>query len=315
MARADLAVVRGPSAVVRRLASQVDLVVPEWVDQRLDLSGSLRDVEARFRETVRVNELRLIRRYRFTPRVVRRAPEALREFHEEMYLPYAAARHGEGAVRAPLERHRVFFEMGELLLVEEGGAAVAGAVGYERGGSWFMRAIGVRGADLGAVRRGAVAALYCFAIREAHARGCRWIDFRLSRPFLSDGVFWHKRKWGAEARATPEVARSRVRLGSLGPAVQALLAERPLIVLAGAGLAAIGSGAPGDPPLDAAGLRALRARWETPGIARILWLAPAGVAPDAEAALERGEGGSIDAIRAADIRPAEVAARLSGRHP
>ena len=99
------------------------------------------------------------------------------------------------------------------------------------------RVLGVRDDD--ALREGAVASLYYYALREAVRRGFSTVDFGGSHPVLSDGVLAYKRKWGVRLNPSPRWDYVAIRLAPRHPFTRAFLAEHPLIVETDGGLRAL----------------------------------------------------------------------------
>lgn len=171
------------------------LEVPDWLNMELDLTGEWGDVLARFRSTARRNDLRILRRndYRYTVTAERRAAEA---FYDDMYVPYITERHGTDAVIEPRRHVLNVVRKGALLTVYGADCPVAAGVLYATGGALCFLWMGLPRHLVGAPPEGAISALYYYGIKHAHERGYEAVEFMGTRPFLVDGAFRFKRKWG-----------------------------------------------------------------------------------------------------------------------
>lgn len=120
------------------------------------------------------------------------------EFYDELYLPYIRSRHGESA--HPRSRREVLAAIrhGFVLKVLHDGAWIAGGACRVTANTVSVVAYGARGAPETALELGAVSAVNYFLLERARERGLRWVDLLRSRPHDHDGVFEHKRRWGAE---------------------------------------------------------------------------------------------------------------------
>lgn len=120
------------------------------------------------------------------------------EFYDELYLPYIRSRYGESA--HPRSRREVLAAIrhGFVLKVLHDGEWIAGGACRVTANTVSVVAYGARGATETALELGAVSAVNYFLLEWARERGLRWVDLLRSRPHEQDGVFEHKRRWGAE---------------------------------------------------------------------------------------------------------------------
>jgi hypothetical protein len=137
----------------------------------------------------------LIRRHKFLP-LVTQASEDFETFYHSMYVPFTHTRHGElASMRKPHDlRYRLGW--GGILWILRDGQRVAGIQFEQNRQTLGLLALGIANGDLALVRDGAIAALYYHVIRLARELRCTTVDFRGSRPSLSDGLLRYKRKWG-----------------------------------------------------------------------------------------------------------------------
>jgi hypothetical protein len=89
--------------------------------------------------------------------------------------------------------------------------------------------LGVLDGDRIAVQKGAIPALYHFALRHFTVLGLRRCDFGCSRAFLRDGALEFKRRWGHQISGAISAGFSLVLLNNT-PAVRSFLEQNPFII-------------------------------------------------------------------------------------
>jgi len=167
-----------------------------WIQQVLDLSIPMKIIMEHIRES---------KKFSLYECEISRDPEDLRFYYETMYVPFIRERFAEQAVILEIERIRFLFPDLEVLFVIESGKRIGGVIGVQEGDTyrWLSTAI----TDDRYRKKGALSAAYYFGILRAKETGARSIDLGLSRPFLSDGVALHKRKWRAAIKLENQTRR------------------------------------------------------------------------------------------------------------
>lgn len=164
-----------------------------WVRQRIDLATigrrRLQSIEGVYGRKVRHHGLI------GAHGADRRTAE---EFYDALYLPYIRSRHGESA--HPRSRREVLAAIrhGFVLKVLHNGVWISGGACRVGANTVSVVAYGARGAPETALELGAVSAVNYFLLGWARASELRWVDLLRSRPHDKDGIFEHKRRWGAE---------------------------------------------------------------------------------------------------------------------
>ncbi len=128
---------------------------------------------------------------------------AVTRFHEEYYAPYIKQRFEENARLRSLRQLRLAVRSGFVVQVLEGPKWVAGAVCRLWAGRLIVLALGLKPDYAFHLRRGALSAVYYFVMRWAEERSLTTVDLLRARPHAGDGVFEHKRRWGAECQMDP----------------------------------------------------------------------------------------------------------------
>ena len=242
-------------------AAIVPSAVPLWLDTARPLEAIVTGTP-RGRSSRR-DDARRVRRLGLTARLATTATECER-FRRDLYEPYTSHRFGALFSSIPAHTFRHAWRSGWLLLLEDAGRTVAGALLERWRRDVRILAFGV--AVDGPIPTGLLfEACYYHSIRFATETRLPRLSLGTTRPVLSDGVLRYKRKWGASvgAPSTWEVFGLRYRNTA---AVRALFARAPIVVDRGsAGLATI-VGAAGRSAADAF------ASVETPGIDEVACL-------------------------------------------
>jgi hypothetical protein len=124
--------------------------------------------------------------------------ETARRFHREFYLPYIRMRFGPLAhPRSPGEMRRAQRDRGFILRILHQGRWVSGMACRVRGREVCNLGVGMNPDHLDLQKRGALSAAYYFLLLWARNNAMECVDLLRSRPHAGDGVFVHKRRWGA----------------------------------------------------------------------------------------------------------------------
>jgi hypothetical protein len=224
---ADLTVARVDRRSARRWAGLDYLMVPEWVGTRLRVPDDLEQL-VRSGGSIK-RDMVLVRRHQYQP-VVTQGAQDCEAFYDSIYLPFTRHRHGESAFLRSVQDLRRRVDRGGILWVQRGGRRVA-AVLYERKAETLdLLALGTVDGDLSLEREGAVAALYYFILKWAREVGCSTVDFRGSRPSLTDGLLRYKSKWGVTLYdKTDSYHDLLLRWRQVNPVVTEFLSHTPLI--------------------------------------------------------------------------------------
>lgn len=172
------------------------LLIPVFIRQILDLNKPKDVIVGKFRRNTKSTDLRKIRKFNYTYEVLTDL-DSLTFFYERMHVPYIRSRFGDMAFINSFNEHKKMFKSGELIFVKYNNKIISGVLCENRNKKYFWRRVGVLDGDISYIKKGALSATSYFAILRAKELKAEILDFGLSRPFLSDGVLRHKRKWGA----------------------------------------------------------------------------------------------------------------------
>jgi hypothetical protein len=254
-AAADMTIVRMDRLSARLWFGRDYLAVPEWVGTRLTVPD---DLDALVRSSSNIQrDVRRIRTRRYRS-VLSTGDEDFDLFYDRFYLPLSKARYQELLVVRTADDLRRRARRGGILWAQREGRAVSALLFETKGGSLDVLAVGARDGDLALVKEGAIAALYFFVIDMARRGGHRTIDFRGSRPSLSDGVLRYKSKWGATLYDKADSYHDLfIRWGRATDTVTNFLSHTPLIFREDGGFSALIGTVPNEHELWVGGLR----RW------------------------------------------------------
>lgn len=166
-----------------------------WLRQRVSLHGPrYQERAARLEATVG----RRVHRQRFGFDLTQEA-DAVERFYTAFYCPYLQHRFGAACHVRSRRDLRSAARGGFLLRVRAEGRWLAGAICRRRGREVSLLGFGLAPPYEENLRHGALQAVYYFLFRWAESRGLASVDLLRSRPHVGDGVFEHKRRWGATA--------------------------------------------------------------------------------------------------------------------
>jgi len=170
-----------------------------WIRQKVPLKnepylGRKRKINSTFR--------RKVRKYGYRSRMTR-DPEAVFRFYNEFYVPYITDRFHELCFLRSLEEFQHSVQSGFLLQVFDGKKWVSGAICQVSTKSVTVLAFGVHSHHYDLLKHGVLSSVYFFLFDWAEKTGMETVDLLRSRANASDGVFEHKRRWGALAEKDP----------------------------------------------------------------------------------------------------------------
>lgn len=234
---ADLTIIRVDRLSARTIFGSDYLAVPEWVGTRLTVPDNL---DALVRSSSNIErDVRRVRRHNYVP-VVSSGEEDVDLFYHSFYLPLSKARYKETLVVRPVHDLRRRVRQGGILWMQRERQRVAALLFEEKRGTLDVLAVGTMDGNPVLMKEGAIAALYYFVIKLARTRGYHTVDFRGSRPSLSDGVLRYKSKWGTTLYdKTDSYYDLLVRWDEVNEAVREFVSHTPLIFRDGEGFSAL----------------------------------------------------------------------------
>lgn len=210
--------------------------VPEWVEfgRRVVADPALRYLDAA--KSLK-SDLNKIRSSRFTVDITRDRRD-FNAFYETMYLPHARQRFGPSAIIKGKRILEKDFRSGFLLLLKDGGQAVAGALVREEDDVITETTLGVLSGADDVLRTGVSGAIDYHLLDWAAAHRKRVMKVGHTRPFPYDGVYRNKRKWLMAISPDPDgVMDMAVQIRRFDSAMTAVLRQWPFVFQTTKGLA------------------------------------------------------------------------------
>jgi len=170
-----------------------------WIRQRTFLEGP--DYLQR-KSKINSTFGRKVRKHGYRCRITRDG-ESVARFYSEFYVPYITDRFHELCSLRSLREFKSVVQSGFLLQVFDGRKWVSGAICQVRGKSVTVLAFGVHGQYFHLLKRGVLSSVYYFVFHWAEKTGVETVDLLRSRANAADGVYEHKRRWGALAERDP----------------------------------------------------------------------------------------------------------------
>ena len=204
-------------------------VIPSRVEHQIDLTGEWQDVVARFRKNTRKTDLRKIRKYAYQYSLTQDVDE-IQHFYDYMHKPYLQQRFGDTVIFADRDYLIEIAKHNALLKIELDGVTVSAAVLYydDNWLEWLW--IGLSDTAISDLNKGASSALYYYSIMHAHEKKYPLIKLQDSRPFLNDGIYRYKRKWGGHLVKWSDNDNNLVAIFDFNlPAVRNWLSENPFL--------------------------------------------------------------------------------------
>jgi len=171
-------------------------VIPELISMTLDVSEPFEKIFTKFNKSAK-EEIRRIKRYKYDYEICQDL-DKLKLFYNHMYMPYTYLRHGKLAICANFYTIRHLFERGsKLMFVKLDNEYVFGSLFFFKNDTIIGTHAGIMDGQINCFKKNISAASYYFSILWAKENGAKYLDFGTCRPFLNDGLFKYKKKWGA----------------------------------------------------------------------------------------------------------------------
>ena len=173
------------------------LIMPAWLEFKLDTSKELKELEKEFKKSAYEN-IRLIKKMGYKYELTNN-PDEFEYFYHEIRLPYLKQRLGELTIPSTTEYDETkdIFQRSNLMLVKENEDIISGIFILKHINSVHACYMGIKNPSY-YLPRGAGAALYYFLITWSKENNINMLDFGNNRSFLDNGSFRYKRKWGSK---------------------------------------------------------------------------------------------------------------------
>ena len=259
-----------PAELDATFSRLTEISSPAIVRQVVDMSGEWTDVKQRFLESRRKTVFnKFMRDDRFSFRISN-DPADFDHFYRRMYVPHVQQQFLDSARVDPSTKLEPYFKRGFMLILNEGSTDVAGSLCFFAGDTMFFHRGGVLDGKEEYVRDGAQTALYVAMLRHAKDSKMRLLDLGHSRAFFNDGVYRHKRGWGASVSVDADLDRWLYFFNPNDSArANRVLQQNPMIVRTRDGLMGYYMAAAGDDCTDE-GRKRLEKLYFSPGLQGML---------------------------------------------
>ncbi|KYK29867.1 hypothetical protein AYK20_04890 [Thermoplasmatales archaeon SG8-52-1] len=177
-------------------------VIPEWISTTLDVSNSLEKIYKKFSKSVK-EDIRKIKKYGYSYEISQ-DPNKLEMFYYKMYIPYISWRYGIFIKYANFYSIKHLFEQGgKILFIKRDNEYFFGGLFLKKKDKIFATYAGIMEGKFDCINQGVIAGSYYYLINYAKNVGVKSINFGSCRPFIKDGLFSYKRKWGIKIEKTP----------------------------------------------------------------------------------------------------------------
>ena len=170
-------------------------IIPEWVTMTLDINDPYDKIAMKFSKSA-LEDIRKIKRYCYTYEICDEL-EKLELFYYKMYLPYTRWRFGNLSICANFTAIRLLFEKdSKLMMIKHNDEYIFGSLFSVKNKKIKATYAGAMEGKFEYLKNSASAAAYYFLICWAKEHDINHLDFGKCRPFLYDGLFQYKKKWG-----------------------------------------------------------------------------------------------------------------------
>ena len=192
----DLIISKTNTKICDLFKSKKNFVIPDWISCEIDLCCDIK-THSISKRTLKSNIKKMKKgNFEYT---ISKDPNDFQFFYNQMYIPYILNRHGNLGLKVSLERMTRSFENGELLFIKDEEEIIAGVIIDYKVMNGIPRTtqLGVLRGDFDYVKKGALIAIYYYAIEYLRKRNYQKYSVGLARPFINDGMLNHKLYWGA----------------------------------------------------------------------------------------------------------------------
>jgi hypothetical protein len=176
-------------------------VIPKWISATLDISEPLENVYKKFSKSAK-EDIRKIKKYSYTYEISQ-DPDKLNLFYYKMYLPYISSRYGKFGKCLNFYSIKHYFERGsKILFIKLDNEYMFGGLFLKKKDKVYASYAGVMEGKFDYIKKGVIAGSYYYLIQHSKKIGANLIDFGFCKPFVNDGLFSYKRKWGTRIEKT-----------------------------------------------------------------------------------------------------------------
>jgi hypothetical protein len=171
------------------------IILPEWISMILDVTKPFDELYRHFSNSARRDYKKFLKQEYQIEMITN--PETLRYFYYNMYLPYIQKTYGTLAICINYPTMKWLFDSGyKLLFIKHKNLYVSGIMYTIEKRALKPKYMGIIQNKRYLLRQGLGAAMYHASIKKAKESNVDIVDFGGTKPFVQDGAFTYKKKWG-----------------------------------------------------------------------------------------------------------------------
>lgn len=179
----------------RYLQKKGFIIIPEQVSFILDNSSSIDTLLEKVSPDI-IHDIEKAKRTEYTFEV-RDDLETFEFFYFNMYIPFVKWKHKEkGRIASFATIHHLAARGAKILLIKHGPDHIFGGIFLKEKNIMRTYYAGVMKGKFSHLHNGIMALSYYYLICIAKKNNCQLIDFGTAPPFLNDGLYVYKKKWG-----------------------------------------------------------------------------------------------------------------------
>jgi len=179
------------------LEKQGYTIIPEWIRMTLDISEPFEKFYEKLSRSAK-EDIRKIKKLDYTYEVSK-DPEKLAFFYNKMYLPFVSSRFPKNEIVTNYYIMKHLFEQGsQILFIKYKDEYIFGGLFLKDKDTVTASYAGLMEGKHDHLKRGVYAASYYYLIEHSKKNNVNLINLGSCRPFVNDGLFWYKKKWGSE---------------------------------------------------------------------------------------------------------------------
>lgn len=207
------------------------IIIPEWVSMTLNLADSIENLYRKFHNKAK-QELRKAEKYNYSYEISKDLDE-FEHFYYNMYLPYLIFKHKNFALCSNYLAIRYLFESGyKMIFFKYDNKPVSGMLFSQNKQIIKPKIMGILEDKINLMKKGLGSISYYFLIKLALENSVKIIDFGATRPFLKDGSYRFKKKWGTKINRADTLFFYNIfalKICSDNEGIQTFLKENPFI--------------------------------------------------------------------------------------
>jgi hypothetical protein len=172
------------------------LIIPDYISMKLNIKKPLNEIYKNFSKSAKEG----IRKSKKNNYILEFSEDLdkLKMFYYKMYLPYMIKKHGGSAVIVNFQIFKLLFYIDyKLMFIKHQGEYVLGWLVSMKKKTFKPKYYGIKEGRENLLKMGLGASSYFLSIKWAKEHGFNFVDYGGTKPFLQDGIFRYKKKWGS----------------------------------------------------------------------------------------------------------------------